>query len=144
MQQPSTFDSIWYREKPARESTRADPFVRERGRLVVMQDGLRFESPRANVVLRDIEAMEYGVFGTMTGPSIQVRYRDGGEARHAWFTDGRLGGYAGMFGGTRQLVQALSHLAPIAFDDDAARASQRRMLLLLGGMALVFIRLAFF
>lgn len=42
MDQPRTFDSIWYREKPSRESTRSDQCVRERGRLVVMEDGLRF------------------------------------------------------------------------------------------------------
>jgi hypothetical protein len=144
MEPPRTFDSIWYREKPATESTRADPFIRERGRLVVEEDVVRFEGPKTRVELRDVEAVEYGVFGTMTNPSIQVRYREGGQVRHAWFTDGRLGGYSGMFGGTRQLAQALSHVGPTTFDDGASRASQRRKLLIIGGIALVFIRLAFF
>jgi hypothetical protein len=144
MDQPHTFDSIWYREKPVTESTRADPFVRERGRLVVEGDRLRFEGKQTKVAIRDIEAVEYGVFGTMTNPSIQVRYRDGGEVRHAWFTDGRLGGYSGMFGGTRQLAQAMSHLGPVAFDDEKSRASQYAMLAILGGAFVVFIRVVFF
>lgn len=80
----------------------------------------------------------------MTNPSIQVRFRDGGEVRHAWFTDGRLGGYSGMFGGTRQLAQAMSHLGSIAFDDEKSRASQYAKLAIIGGIVLLFIRLVFF
>jgi hypothetical protein len=102
MEQPRTFNSIWYRDKPATESTKADPFIRERGRLIVEADALRFEGPRTSVGLRDIEAVEYGVYGTMSNPTLQVRYRDGGEVRQAWFTDGRLGGYSGMFGSWRR------------------------------------------
>lgn len=139
MDQPRTFNSIWYREKPVTESTRADPFVRERGRLVVESGALRFEGRKTQVALRDIQAVEYGVFGTMTNPSIQVRYRDGDEVRHAWFTDGRLGGYSGMFGGTRQLAQALSHLGPTAFDDEKPRASQRRLAWILGALVLLLV-----
>lgn len=144
MDLPRTFDSIWYRDKPVTESRKADPFVRERGRLVVEADALRFEGKTAKVLLRDVEAVEYGVFGTMTNPSIQVRYRDGGEVRHAWFTDGRLGGYSGMFGGTRQLAQSMSHLGPTGFDDEASRASQLTKLAIIGGIVLLFIRLVFF
>lgn len=125
------------------KSTRADPFVRERVRLVVEGDALRFEGKQAKVAIRDVEAVEYGVFGTMTNPSIQVRYRQGGEVRHAWFTDGRLGGYSGMFGGTRQLAQAMSHLGPITFDDEKSRASQYARLAVLGGIVVVFIRMVF-
>ena len=139
MDQPYTFDSIWYREKPARESTRADPFVREQGRLVVGNDALHFEGKKLKLAIRDIEAVEYGVFGTMTNPSVQVRYRDGEEVRHAWFTDGRLGGYWGMFVGTRQLAQSLDHLAPTTYEDEASRTSQKRMAWILGGLVLIFI-----
>lgn len=139
MQPPRTFGSIWYREKPVTESTRADPFIRERGRLVVEGDALRFEGRKTKLEIRNVEAVEYGVFGTMTNPSIQVRYRDGDEMRHAWFTDGRLGGYSGMFGGTRQLAQALSHLGPTAFEDEKPRASQKRLAWILGAAVLLFL-----
>ena len=104
MEPTRTFNSVWYRSKPVTESTRAGPFTRERGRLVVEGDAIRFEGPTARVALRNIEAVEYGVHGTMSNPSIHVRYREGDEPRSAWFTDGRAGGYAGMFGGTRRLV----------------------------------------
>jgi hypothetical protein len=139
MEQPRTFDSIWYREKPATESTRANPFVRERGRLVVEGDALRFEGKKINIPIRNIEAVEYGVYGTMTNPSVQVRYREGDEVRQAWFTDGRLGGYSGMFGGTRELAQAMRHLGPTAFDDEKPRANQKRLAWILGGIILLFI-----
>ncbi len=117
MEPARTFDHIWYRDRPATESTRSDPFTRERGRLVVEGDGLRFEGKTTSLVMRDIAAVEYGVHGTMTSPSIHVRYREGDGARSAWFTDGGMGGYAGMFGGTRRLAGALSHLGPATFDD---------------------------
>jgi hypothetical protein len=68
-----------------------------------------------------------------------VRYRDGGEARSAWFTDGGLGGYSGMFGGTRRLAQALSHLGPTTYEDAAASANQKRLALILGAMVLFFL-----
>jgi hypothetical protein len=140
MEPQRTFDGIWYREKPAVESTRANPFVRERGRLVVEDDVIRFEGPKHSMVLRDVEAVEYGVYGTMTGPAVQVRYRDeGGEPRTAWFTDGGLGGFAGVFGGTRQLAQALSRGGPATFDDTGASVTQKRFALLIGGAVLFFV-----
>jgi hypothetical protein len=139
MQQPRTYDHIWYRDRPETESRKSDPFTRERGRLVVEGDGIRFEGPKTSVVLRDVEAVEYGVHGTMTNPSIHVRYRDGGDARSAWFTDGRLGGYSGMFGGTRKLAQELSHLAPTTFEDAAASRSQNRLAWIIGAAVLFFL-----
>jgi hypothetical protein len=139
MDQPRTFDGIWYREKPVTESSRADPFIRERGRLVVEGDALHFQGRTTSVVMRGIEAVEYGVYGSMTNPSVHVRYRDGGEARSAWLTDGGLGGYAGMFGGTRRLAEALSHLAPTTFEDAGASQSQKRLALILGGIVLLFL-----
>lgn len=144
MGQPLTFDSIWYREKPVTESSRADPFTRERGRLVVERDAIRFDGTKVNIVMRGIEAVEYGVHGSMTNPSVHVRYRDGAEARSVWFTDGGLGGYAGMFGGTRRLAQALSHLGPTTFHDEAASRNQKRLAWILGGVVLLFIARVFF
>ena len=139
MDPPRTFDGIWYRTKPVTESSRADPFIRERGRLVVAGDAIHFQGPKTSVVMHGIEAVEYGVHGSMTNPSVHVRYRDGGQARSAWLTDGGLGGYAGMFGGTRRLAQALSHLGPITFEDAGASASQKRLALFIGGLLLFFL-----
>lgn len=134
-----TYNDIWYRAKPATEATRANPFMRERGTLVVEADEVRFQGKTANLVLRNIEALEYGVHGTMTSPSLHVRYRDGDEVRSAWFTDGRMGGYAGMFGGTRRLAQEMSHLAPTTYDDAGAGKMQKRMAYILLILVLVFL-----
>jgi hypothetical protein len=139
MDTPLTFDCIWYRARPARESSRADPFLRENGQLLVEGDAIRFQGPKNTVVMRGIEAVEYGVHGSMTNPSVHVRYREDGEARSAWLTDGGLGGYAGMFGGTRRLAEALSHLAPTTFEDAGASASQKRLALILGTLVLLFL-----
>lgn len=139
MDPPQTFDGIWYRARPVTESSKADPFIRERGRLVVEGDAIHFQGPKFHVEMRGIEAVEYGVHGSMTNPSVHVRHREGGEARSAWLTDGGLGGYAGMFGGTRRLAQALSHLGPTTFEDAGASASQKRLAMILGVMFLVFL-----
>lgn len=139
MDPPRTFDGIWYRTKPVTESSKADPFIRERGRLVVEGDAIHFQGPKTTVEMRGIEAVEYGVHGSMTNPSVHVRYRDGGEARSAWLTDGGMGGYAGMFGGTRRLAQALGHLGPTTFQHEAAGASQKRLALIIGAIVLFFL-----
>jgi len=139
MESARTLDSIWYRSKPATEPTGADPFTRERGRLVIEADALRFDGPKTQLVLRGIEAVEYGVYGTMANPSVHVRYREDGEPRSAWLTDGGLGGYAGMFGGTRRLAQALGHLSPATFDDAGAGRMQKRLALILTGIILIFL-----
>lgn len=130
--------SVWYRSKPATESTSSDPFTRERGRLVVEADGLRFEGPKTQLTLRGIEAVEFGVYGTMTNPSVHVRYRDGDEPRSAWFTDGAWAGYGGMFGGTRRLAEALDP-AGATFDDESAGKMQRRMAYIIGAIVLFFL-----
>ncbi|WP_420126554.1 hypothetical protein [Longimicrobium sp.] len=143
MDQPRSFAGIWYRSKPVTESTQADPFVRERGSLAVTGDTITFQGPRTQVVMRGVEAVEYGVHGSMNNPSVHVRYREDGEPRSAWLTDGGMGGYAGMFGGTRRLADALSHLAPTTFDDTGASRVQRRLAWLLVGVVLVFIVRAF-
>jgi hypothetical protein len=131
MEPTRTFDHIWYRSKPVTESSRADPFTRERGRLIAEGDTIRFEGKTTRLVMRNVEAVEYGVYGTMANPSVLVRYREDGEPRSAWLTDGGLGGYAGMFGGTRRLAQALGVVAPASFDDAGAGVMQKRMLYLL-------------
>jgi hypothetical protein len=139
MDSARTFQSIWYRSRPETESSRADPFTRERGRLIVEPGEIRFDGPQARLVLRDIEAVEYGVHGTMTNPSVHVRYREAGEARSAWFTDGGMGGYGGMFGGTRRLAEALGHLAPATYDDEGAGKMQKRLAYVIGGIILLFL-----
>lgn len=143
MDQPRTFTGIWYRSRPATESSKADPFVRERGSLAVTGDTLTFRGPGTQVVMHGIEAVQYGVHGSMNNPSVHVRYRENGEPRSAWFTDGGMGGYAGMFGGTRRLADALSHLAPTTFDDARASQVQKRLAWLLAGLVLLFIVRAF-
>lgn len=139
MEPARTFNSIWYRSKPVSESTRADPFTRERGRLIAEGDTIRFEGKTTQLVMRNVEAVEYGVYGTMTNPSVHVRYREDGESRSAWLTDGGFGGYAGMFGGTRRLAQALGGAAPATFDDTGAGKMQKRMLYLVVAIILAGI-----
>lgn len=139
MDKPRAFKGIWYRSKPVTESSKADPFIRERGLLAVTEDAITFEGPRTQVVMRGVEAVEYGVHGSMTNPSVHVRYRENGESRSAWLTDGGFGGYAGMFGGTRRLAEALSHLAPTTFEDQGASRSQKRLALIIGGIVLAGI-----
>lgn len=139
MEPARTFQSIWYRSKPATESSRADPFTRERGTLVLEPGALRFDGPTTKLVMQGIEAVEYGVHGSMTNPSVHVRYRENGEPRSAWFTDGGMGGFAGMFGGTRRLAQELGQFAPATFDDEGAGKMQKRLVYIIGGIILLFL-----
>jgi hypothetical protein len=134
-----TLDSIWYRAEPHTESTSAHPFVRERGTLHVSDEELRFRGRKTEVVMRDVQSVEYGVHGTMRNPSVHVRYRDGEAVRSAYFTDGRLGGYAGLFGGTRKLAELLGRGREASFDDAAAGTSQWWWIVVLSALVLFFL-----
>lgn len=151
-----TLDAIWYRAEPHTEPSRANPFVRERGRLRVGPEVVVFQGPTVRLEIREILSVDYGVHGSMRNPSVHVRWREGEAVREAWFTDGGMGGYAGLFGGTRTLAELLAGAsngasagaagesaragAPAArFDDAAAGRSQRWWLAILGGLVLLFL-----
>jgi hypothetical protein len=159
-----TLDAIWYRAEPHTEPSRANPFVRERGRLRVGPEVVVFQGPTVRLEIREILSVDYGVHGSMRNPSVHVRWREGEAVREAWFTDGGMGGYAGLFGGTRTLAELLAGAsngasasaaggaageaagesaragAPAArFDDAAAGRSQRWWLTILGVLVLLFL-----
>jgi hypothetical protein len=125
MEPSRTIPNIWYRSKPVTEPSAADASIRERGTLHIGPDSIHFKGPQTDLTIRNVVAVEYGVHGTMMNPSVQVRYLDGEESQSAYFTDGRAGGYAGLFGGTRQLAESMRHLGTIAFDDAASSRSRR-------------------
>ena len=155
-----TLDAIWYRAEPQTEPSRAHPFVRERGRLRVGPHGAIFQGPTVRLEIHEILSVDYGVHGSMRNPSVHIRWREGEAVREAWFTDGGMGGYAGLFGGTRTLAELLAGAsngasagaageaagdgaragAPAArFDDAAAGRSQRWWLTILGVLVLLFL-----
>ena len=104
-----TFRRVWYRPVPMQEMKLSEAFKRHSGKLLVEADGLRFEHKKVPLVIRDIEAVDYGVHGATTNPSVRVRYNEDGEKRDAYFEDARYFGYAGFFGGTQRLAEAIEH-----------------------------------
>jgi hypothetical protein len=125
MEPSRTIPNIWYRSKPVTEPSSADTFIRERGTLHIGPDSIHFQGPQTDLTIGNVESVEYGVHGTMMNPSVHVRYLDEQTSQSAYFTDGRAGGYAGLFGGTRKLAEDMQHLGSITFDDTKSNRSRR-------------------
>jgi hypothetical protein len=139
METSRTIPNIWYRSKPITEPSTADEAIRERGTLHIGPDSLHFKGPQTDLTIRNVEAVEYGVHGTMMNPSVHVRYLDGESSRSAYFTDGRAGGYAGLYGGTRKLAESMQHLGSVRYDDAQSNRSRRLWTMAIVILVLIFV-----
>lgn len=117
------------------QMTMGEAFKRKSGTLHVGPDGLRFESKDAPLTISKIEAVEYGVHGATTNPSVRVQYQDGGEMRDAYFEDARYFGYAGFFGGTQRLAEAIKHPGETVIETEGPKRMQK----MLAGLAVAVV-----
>ena len=122
-----TFPRVWYRPVPMQEMKLSEAFKRKTGKLHVGPDGLRFESKDAPLTMSEIESVDYGVHGATTNPSVRVRYRDGGETQEAYFEDARYFGYAGFFGGTQRLAEAIEHPGETVIETEGPKQMQKML-----------------
>ena len=137
-----TFRRVWYRPTPMQEMMLGEAFERKSGSLHVGPDGLRFESKDAPLTISEIETVEYGVHGTTTNPSVHVRYLDNGEARDAYFEDARYFGYAGFFGGTQRLAEAIEHPGRTVIETEGPKQMRRLMVgLAVAVVVMILLRL---
>ena len=110
------------------EVTTKEAFKRTSGSLHISPDGLRFESKDAPLAISDIESVEDGLHGSTTNPSVRVRYRSSGGIEEAYFSDARYFGYAGVFGGTQQLAEAIEHPGETTIETERPRAMRKLLI----------------
>ncbi len=108
------YRGIWYRSKPSKEQTLKDAFNRERGKLVITDQEITFESEEVNLQISNIQRVSFGLQGTDPVNSwVKLTYYEGKEKKEAFFADGKLFGYFGFFGGTWRLFKSLGHLVDL-------------------------------
>lgn len=108
------FRGIWYRSKPSKERTLKDAFDRERGKLIITDQEIIFENGEVNLQISNIQKVSFGLQGSDPINSwIRIIYLEGEEKKEAFFTDGKLFGYFGFFGGSWRILKSLGHLVDL-------------------------------
>lgn len=98
---------IWYLPK---EYKSEDLIVKKsRGKLIFKEDRLIFKGRKNNVVITNIQFIEYGKQGAdFINNWVKIVYKDEKEnLKTAFFADGKLLGWGGIFGGTKNLFNKI-------------------------------------
>ena len=82
--------------------------MRDSGTLVVSGDSLVFNGKKEGVNIKNIRRISYGKQGRdFVNNWVKVEYQDG---LTAFFADGSLLSWGGIFGGTKKILNGLQHL----------------------------------
>jgi hypothetical protein len=107
-----TFDSVWFLSGENRWRDMNLLAFRDAGRLVVGEDSLQFHGKREKVVITSVKGISYGKQGRdFVNNWVRIEYGDAPATSIAFFADGSLLGWGGVFGGTKRLLAAIQHLA---------------------------------
>jgi hypothetical protein len=99
----TSFNKIWFLPEPA-DWTRLLAY-RDVGELILSDRALSFSGTKGSLVVERIEELQLGKQGRdFVNDWIRITH-DGGKV--AYFADGRMLGWAGIFGGTRKLYSLL-------------------------------------
>lgn len=102
------FPSVWFLPEENRWRDMNLLAMRDSGRLVVENASLVFEGKKDRVDISDVQRISFGKRGRdFVNNWVKIEY---GEGRTAFFADGRWLGWAGIFGGTRAILDAVCHL----------------------------------
>jgi hypothetical protein len=105
----ATFPTAWYRHSEYHFGSLLA--MEDTGQLVVGERGLVFYGHKGPLIVADVERIKYCRQGW--GFSYRWVRIDYGPGWTAFFVDGSKLGYGGIFGGTRRILQAVSHLGPV-------------------------------
>lgn len=85
---------------------------RDAGKLIVSEDSLEFRGKKEKVVITNVRRISYGKQGRdFVNNWIRIEYGDVPTTSTAFFADGSLLGWGGIFGGTKRILAAVQHLA---------------------------------
>ena len=104
----STFRSVWYLPAENRWRDLKMLAMRDSGTLVVNEDSLEFTGKKEKVSITGVKRVSYGKQGRdFANNWVKIEYQDG---ETAYFADGSLLGWGGIFGGTKKILNAVQHL----------------------------------
>ena len=85
---------------------------RDAGKLIVGEDSLEFHGKKEKVVITNVRRISYGKQGRdFVNNWVRIEYGDAPKTSTAFFADGNLLGWGGIFGGTKRVLAAVEHLA---------------------------------
>jgi len=107
-----TFDNVWYLPDENRWTDMHLLAFRDMGKLIVGEDSLEFQGNKARVVITGVKRVSYGKQGRdFMNNWVRLEYGDPAATSTAFFADGSLLGWGGIFGGTKRILTAVQHLS---------------------------------
>ncbi|MDR2012169.1 MAG: hypothetical protein LBQ20_03840 [Rhodanobacter sp.] len=104
----STFANIWYRPEENRWRDMNLLAMRDTGTLVVNDESVEFQGQKEKVHITNVKRVSYGKQGRdFINNWVKIEYGDG---KQAFFADGSLLGWGGIFGGTKRILNVVRHL----------------------------------
>ena len=88
---------------------------RDVGQLTVGDSSIEFKSGSRTVVINQIRNVSYGKQGRdFVNNWVRVEYEEDGTLTTAFFADGSMRGWGGIFGGTKRILQAVKRVPKVA------------------------------
>jgi hypothetical protein len=107
-----TFDHVWYLPDENRWRNMNLLAFRDSGKLIVGEDSLEFRGKKETVIITNVRGILYGKQGRdFVNKWVRIEYGDPPTLSTAFFADGSLLGWGGIFGGTKRILAAVQQLA---------------------------------
>lgn len=103
-----TFESVWFLPKENKWSDKNPLAYTDKGSLVVGDNSIEFRGTKSAIVITNIRRVSYGKQGRdFVNNWVKVEYGAGIDPSTAFFADGSLAGWGGIFGGTRKILNCV-------------------------------------
>ena len=108
-----TFDTVWYLPHENRWRDLNVLAYRDVGKLTVSDNLIEFRGKNETVTISNPLRVSYGKQGRdFVNNWVKVEYGDSATPSAAFFADGSLRGWGGIFGGKKRILQAVRQLLP--------------------------------
>jgi hypothetical protein len=102
------FDTVWYLPHENRWRDLNLLAYKDTGKLRVAENSIEFSGGKETVVITNIRRVTLGKQGRdFVNNWVKVEYGDIATPSVAYFADGSLHGWGGIFGGTKKLLEAV-------------------------------------
>jgi len=103
------FDIVWYLPHENRWRDLNLLAYRDTGKLTVGENSLQFKGSKENVVIDNIQRVTFGKQGRdFINNWVKIEYGDSSNPSVAFFADGSMFGWGGIFGGTKRILEAVT------------------------------------
>ncbi len=105
-----TFPEVWYR--PDKKNFLELLAFKDIGTLEIAHGRITYRGRKARFTIKRILRVGYGRIGVdLINNWVHIDYADAGERLTAYFADGGLLGWRGIFGGSRRIFAAVESMA---------------------------------